>query len=267
MKFALGIIGCGVMANAILDGILNKKLISADRIAAYDIDDDKMDYISRKGVIKAQSANQLIYESEIVMLAVKPQHYSDILKNGDFSNTRTLISIMAGVKTSVLREKIGSKLLGIARVMPNTPCKIGEGFSALYFDNVNNADKEFVKNIFQSCGETITIAEEKFDAVTSVSGSGPAYVYMFLNGMIKGGMEGGLTYEQAKAMAVNTVIGAAKLAKMSEIKLDDLIEMVCSKGGTTIEAVNIYRQKGLEDIIAEGIKACRKKSILLSENL
>lgn len=151
--------------------------------------------------------------------------------------------------------------------MPNMPCKIGEGITALAFDKINLSDKEFFFAMFGACGDIIEISEDKFDAVTCVSGSGPAYVYMFLQGMIEGGTNGGLTYEESKRLAVATMRGGAGLAAASGEELDSMIDKVCSKGGTTIEAVNVYRDKHLVAIIAQGADACRAKSRALSEKL
>ena len=121
--------------------------------------------------------------------------------------------------------------------------------------------------MLSACGGVVILDESKFDAVTSVSGSGPAYVYMFAKGMIEGGMNGGLSYEESKQLALNTIIGAADLALNSEENLDTLVDKVCSKGGTTIEAVEVYKDRNLVEIVAEGVEACRKKSALLSEKL
>lgn len=266
MKYKLGIIGAGVMANAIIDRAVEKLVIRPDEIMVYDIDAAKSAKMKERGMGAATEIQELLKACKVVLLSVKPQHYAPVLEQNDFSDVSAVISIMAGVRLSTLHKKINSSC-GLVRVMPNTPCKVGKGFCAMCFDGVSDKDKEFITDIFSSCGEALEVEEEKFDAVTSISGSGPAYVYMFINGMIKGGLEGGLTYDEAKTMAVATVSGAAELAKVSLESMDKLVDMVCSKGGTTIEAVSVYRQEGLEDIIAEGIQACRLRSKELSEKL
>lgn len=266
MKFKLGIIGVGVMGNAIIDRAIFQGALRPEEIIAYDIDKVKLEAMKDKGMSAAEDIQSLLDVCGIVLLSVKPQHYAPILENNDFSKVAAVISIMAGVKLSTIRTKLNSDC-GLVRVMPNTPCKVGKGFCAMRFEGVYEADKKFIKDIFSACGDTLEIDEDKFDAVTSISGSGPAYVYMFISGMIKGGMEGGLSYDEAKTMAVSTVAGAAELARASTESMDKLVDMVCSKGGTTIEAVTVFRQKGLEDIIAEGIKACRLRSQELSEKL
>ncbi len=266
MKYRLGIIGVGVMGNAIIDRAISDGVLRPSEVMAFDIDSARLSSMRSKGMATATDVQNLLDSCAIVLLAVKPQHYAPILEQSDFSKVSTVISIMAGVKLDTIHKKINSAC-GLVRVMPNTPCLVGKGFCAMRFQNVLHADKQFIHDIFSSCGDTLEIEEEMFDAVTSVSGSGPAYVYMFLNGMIKGGVEGGLSYDEAKTMAVSTMVGAAELAKVSDESMDKLVDKVCSKGGTTIEAVTIFRQKGLEDIIAEGIKACRLRSKELSEKL
>lgn len=269
MRYKLGFLGTGVMAGAILDKVLDNLdglgITSAD-IAAYDIDSAKLHAYSQKGVNAAAAGQDLFTTCEIVVMGIKPQFYAEILSGVSAFNCKAVISIMAGIKIATLRKTLGDKI-GIVRVMPNTPCKIGEGMSALAFDNVDSALAAFINAIFTSCGKTAEIEEHKFDAVTSISGSGPAYIYMFADGLIKGGIDGGLSPAESRQLALQTIIGAAKLAMTDDTPLDVLVERVCSKGGTTIEAVDYYREAGLTDIIKEGVKRCRNKSKLLSDKL
>jgi pyrroline-5-carboxylate reductase len=265
MHFKLGIIGAGVMASALIGQMLEKNTLSPSDITFYDIDKSKSAQIHKLAHL-SNSVCELINDSEIILFAVKPQNYKDITNNNVFPDDKIIISIMAGVKIDTLRKNLKSDC-GILRVMPNMPCKIGKGICALCFDKINQVNKEFLIRLFLSCGDIIEITEDKFDAVTSISGSGPAYVYMFIQGMISGGMQGGLTFEESKALAISTLVGGSELAKNTDESMDTLVDKVCSKGGTTIEAVTIYKEKGLVDIIAQGIDACRNKSKTLSENL
>jgi pyrroline-5-carboxylate reductase len=265
MNFKLGIIGAGVMANALLTQVIDKGVLVPEQMTIYDIDTVKCSSINSKINI-SNSINDLINNSEIILFAVKPQHYAEICEQNKFSDDKIILSIMAGVKISTLRKQLNCNC-GILRIMPNMPCKVAKGMCALCFDNINQINKEFLCRCFSACGDIIEITEDKFDAVTSISGSGPAYVYMFIQGMIKGGIAGGLNYDESKKLAIATMIGGSELAKISTESLDTLVEKVCSKGGTTIEAVNVFRENGLEDIIARGVKACHDKSKELSEKL
>ena len=267
MKFTLGIIGAGVMANAILDRAAAKGAIDPANTIIFDISTDALNAMQKKGYRLAKSVQELLDSAENILLAVKPQHHAQILKNNSFINVKCLISIMAGIKIDAIKSLVDNKDIG-GKNYAQSPCKIGKGFSAICFDeNIEPNSKKLVEDIFSSCGEILHIEESLFDAVTSISGSGPAYIYMFLNGMIKGGEEGGLSYDDAKKMAIATMIGAAELARASDESMDTLIQKVCSKGGTTIEAVEHFRKNNLEEIISDGIKKCRLKSKKLSETL
>ena len=257
MKYKLGVIGIGVMGQAILSCILDKGILKKSEIGIYDVCREKTNVFSDIAVFS--SASDLISDSEFILLAIKPQHFDELAKSVSFKSENRIISIMAGLKISKIKEKI-TGCCPIARVMPNTPCKIGQGMCAVAFDGLTENDSNFVISVLSACGKVIPINEEHFDAVTSISGSGPAYVYMFIDAMINGGTDGGLTYEQSKTLSIQTLIGTALLALNSNESMTELTEKVCSKGGTTIEAVNVYRQKGLDALIREGIAACKKRS-------
>ena len=269
MKHKLGFIGTGVMAGAIINRILGSidtlNLTTSD-IIVYDIDENKLGEFVNKGAIKANSTNEIFENAEIVMLGVKPQFYADILKQTPSIKCKTILSIMAGVKIATLRTFLGEDI-GIVRIMPNTPCTIGKGVMALTFDNCNCDTQSFVLSLLDSCGKTLVIDESKFDAVTSISGSGPAYVYAFADAIVQAGIKGGLTKEESKLLTLATIEGSASYAGIAEYELSTLVERVCSKGGTTIEAITVFNDKGLANIIGEGINACRGKSKLLSEKL
>ena len=269
MKYKIGFIGAGVMAGAIIDRFLEKfdsfNLQKKD-IAVYDLAEDKMEKYSALGLTKGESANDILQNAEIVVLGVKPQFYENILRNAPSINAKTFISIMAGVKISTLRKIVGQNV-GVCRVMPNTPCAIGKGVMAVCYDNCNEETQNLINAILTTCGKLVFVSEDKFDAVTSISGSGPAYVYLFADAMVQAGIKGGLSLEESKALALATIEGSALYAGKAEYDLKTLVERVCSKGGTTIEAINIFKDNGLENIVGKGIEACREKSKILSEKL
>lgn len=264
MKRKFGIIGIGVMGQAILSSIVGKCVLHTEEIALYDVLQEKLQPYSLQGYKVCSTPQELIDSTEYVLIAIKPQHFDSFADSIIANENNVFISIMAGKTLNTIATKISGSN-AIARVMPNTPCQIGKGICAVCYKNCSLDNEKFVSTILATCGETIKIDEEYFDAVTSVSGSGPAYVYMFLNGMINGGINGGLSYEQSKKLAINTLIGASMLAKQSTESLSTLVDKVCSKGGTTIEAVNVYREGKLEELIGQGIDACRKRSAELSK--
>ena len=266
MKYQIGVVGFGVMGQAIIKRILSENTLKPQEVAVFDIAEEKIKAFPYE-ISVCNSFSELISSSERILFAVKPQHYAELCKETDFGQITKVMSIMAGVKINVLKSKLNNFRGSIVRIMPNTPCANGKGVCGVAFDGTDETEKLFVEKMLSACGGVVILDESKFDAVTSVSGSGPAYVYMFAKGMIEGGMNGGLSYEESKQLALNTIIGAADLALNSEENLDTLVDKVCSKGGTTIEAVEVYKDKNLVEIVAEGVEACRKKSALLSEKL
>ena len=149
--------------------------------------------------------------------------------------------------------------------MPNTPCAIGEGVSAITSLNSDKDTSDFVESVFSTVSKVVKVDEKYFDAVTSISGSGPAYVYYFIKAMIEGGMKGGLDFNQSKELAIATMIGASKMVDKSDENIDVLIDKVCSKGGTTIQAIDTFKRKQILEGIVEGIENCRKRSEELSK--
>lgn len=269
MKYKLGFIGTGVMAGAIINRILHSidtlDLVASD-VIVYDLDENKLDEFVKQGAVKGTSTDDVFQNAEIVMLGVKPQFYADILINTKAIKSKTILSIMAGVKIDTLRKYLGNEV-GITRIMPNTPCTIGKGVMALTFDNCSNDTQDFILSLLRTCGTTLIIDESKFDAVTSISGSGPAYVYAFADAMVQAGISGGLTLEESKLLTLATIEGSASYAKIAEYELNILVDRVCSKGGTTIEAINVLKENNLSNIVGRAIDACREKSELLSKKL
>lgn len=269
MKYKFGFLGTGVMAGAILNRILlsaTDNMLLPSEILIFDTAVEKTANFEKQGVVVASDANMLFAECERVLIGVKPQMYADILRNIKIVNAKTIISIMAGVKINTLKEYLPENT-SIIRVMPNTPCFIGKGMMGIAFDGVSEEEKDFVISVFSACGTVLEIAENKFDALTSISGSGPAYVYMFANAMIKAGIAGGLSEEEARTLTFATIEGSSSYASVAPYNLDTMVDRVCSPGGTTIEAVTIFKDNNLEGIIQDGITACREKSKLLSDKL
>ncbi len=261
-KYKLGIIGAGNMSSAITKGILTNGVLSPSEIIVSDLSDEKLGQAALLGVSVTKDNAQMSQNVEYLLFAVKPQSFPDIAKEIKQGFDAKVISIMAGVTVATLKSELGAKK--ICRVMPNTPCMIGSGMSALCFSGYEEEEKDFPLSVFSALGEIIELEEKKFDAVTSVSGSGPAYAYMFAQGMIKGGMNGGLSFEEAKKLTLATLIGGACMIAQSDKPIDDLIDAVCSKGGTTIQAVSYYRTADLEEIISEGVDRCRARSVEMS---
>ena len=206
-------------------------------------------------------SNEEIFEqSDFVVLAVKPQHAASALEAIDAAASEPLvISIMAGVTIARIQEMTGAKR--VVRVMPNTPCLVGEGASGITAgDNVDDKDLKHVSELLQSVGKVVEVAEEHIDAVTGVSGSGPAYVFRFIESLIEGGVAEGLSSEVAKTLAVQTVLGAAKLVIETGEDPAVLRARVTSPGGTTLAALNSLEADGFDRAIVSAVSAAVVRS-------
>ncbi|MDE5617096.1 MAG: pyrroline-5-carboxylate reductase [Clostridia bacterium] len=258
-KYKLGFIGCGNMAKAIINGLLSSKLLNeTDMFISTPSIKEKY-----RGIEISNNNSDVMTSCEYLILAVKPQIFRSIIQEFKNNASKCIISIMAGVSCKTISEATNCN--EIVRIMPNTPCSIGEGVSAITSYRASDASVSFVKSIFNTISKTVFIDEQYFDAVTSISGSGPAYVYYFIKAMIDGGVNGGLTYEQSKSLAINTFIGASKMVEQSTDNIEDLIQKVCSKGGTTIQAIDTFNKNNVAAAISQGIDNCRKRSEELSK--
>lgn len=258
-KYKLGFIGCGNMAKAIINGLLDAKLLNKDEMFV-STPNIKEPF---KGISFSNDNKTVLSECEFVVIAVKPQIYRAIEEQFADCKAKCLVSIMAGVNTATIKKASGCE--EVIRIMPNTPCSIKEGVSAITSDGASKESFDFIEKVFGTISSTVRVDESYFDAVTSVSGSGPAYVYYFIKAVIDAGVEGGLSYEQSKQLTLKTFIGASKMVENSEDSLDTLIDKVCSKGGTTIQAIDSFKQANVADSIKLGVEKCRKRSEELSK--
>lgn len=265
-KFKLGVIGAGFMASAIVKGIVESKTVEPCDIIVSDISADSLQKISSYGVNTTLNSEEVSDNSQFVIIAVKPQSFSavaEVIKNASCKN---YISIMAGVKKQRIKDLLGN--VNVARCMPNTPCSIGFGAVGLdVSDYTLEEDKKFISSLFSSVAKVSVVAESDLNTVTGISGSSPAYYYLFVKSVIEAGVKNGLDYEVAKNLAVSTMIGAGKMILNNPDKsIDELIASVCSKGGTTIEAVNVFKNKDLSGITQDAVDMCIKRASEL-ENL
>lgn len=254
-SYKLGFIGAGNMGKAIASGILSHGMLKEADILMSDVDPK-----AQFGNVRiVPDCSEVLDECEYVILSVKPQIFPTLTDKIKAGKCRCIISIMAGVAVKTIKEAApaGAKVI---RVMPNTPCSIGRGITAIAQNDADKECNDFAEQVFATTGETVSLPEELFDAVTGVSGSGPAYVYYFIRSMIRGGIDAGLEEQVAKKLTLATVSGAAEMVKRSSDSLDILIDKVCSKGGTTIQAVNCFDEKALDGAIREGMARCVARS-------
>lgn len=268
-QFKLGIIGCGFMANAIVKCICGAEYIRPRKVIVSDNDREKLDAaVDEYGVSVTDDNRYLAENCEYLLLAVKPQNFAGVARELAGVNHGKVISIMAGVKKSTIKNALGVGLIRVARCMPNLPCSVGCGMMGVDMSdfNKNTDDVEFIYNLFSCLGNVLSISEDKLDAVTGISGSGPAYTFIFIDSLIDAGVKQGLTKDEAKLLAMQTVLGSCQLLAETDKTLSELIMGVCSKGGTTVEAVKVLEEKNFRGIIDEAVAACVKRSGELSGN-
>ncbi len=259
-KFKLGVIGAGFMSTAIVNGVIAAKNISAKDIIVSDTNVDALSRAKGNGVNVTGDNAYLVNNAEYVLFAVKPQSLSVVLEQIKDAKCEKFISIMAGVKKAKIKKYFPSAK--VCRCMPNTPCAIGSGAIGADISDYTDADDvEFIKNLFSPLATVVFVTEDKLNAVTGISGSAPAYFYLFVQGIIDAGIKRGLTNEEATSLAVSTMIGSGfMMLKNKDKSIEELITAVCSKGGTTIEAVNVFKECGLDKITDKAVDACVKRS-------
>lgn len=261
MKIA--VIGVGNMAQALINGFIRKGAHLPGEIFIYDIDKEKASEIAGKSeCIFCQTPKEAVENCEIVLLAVKPNVISDCIKSikDSVDSDKLVISIAAGISISNLREMLDDENVGLVRVMPNTPSMISEGVSAMSFDKVSGEKAKYAMELFSSCGTVLRIEEEKMDAVTGLSGGGPAYVMMFIEALTDAGVKAGLTRREASVLACGTVKGSASMVIETDMHPAGLKDNVCSPGGTTIAGVHALEKGGFRAAVIDGVTAAVKRS-------
>jgi len=266
----LGFIGAGNMGNAILQGVLYKNLIVPSYIMVSDINEDKLKSLSKDYGIRITLDNrELVKWCDIIILSVKPNVCGEVLAEikDSLKDDQVLVSIVAGWSTTALKAAVGEKVK-ILRVMPNTPALVGEGMTVFSKNhNLNEANLTFVQEIFKSLGRVETVQDYLMDAVTALSGSGPAYVFMFIEALADAGVLQGLPRDISYRLAAQTVLGSAKMVLETGKHPGELKDAVCSPGGTTIEAVFALEEKGFRSAVMEAVKRSTDKSRKLSEQM
>lgn len=266
-KKSIAFIGCGKMGEAILNGILNKKLYKQKNIFFFDPSKKQVSYLRKKYEINPVKNNvDLVKKSQVVILAVKPQVMRETLKEiRNVIKSKLVISVAAGIEIKTIQKILGIKTK-IIRVMPNTPCLIGRGISVLCFSKtVNNNEKKMAGDIFVSMGKILKLDEKYFNPVTALSGSGPAFIYRIVEAFIEAGRSLGLNENISKELATETFIGAVSMVKKSKKKINELVEDVSSPGGTTVAGRKILEKSSYKKIIEDTIKAAKKRAEELSK--
>lgn len=268
MKKKIAFIGAGRMATAIVKGLIQKKVYLPNEIVCISGNDNTGTILAQaSGITEADSLLQFVPEVETLVLACKPQQLDQIdsstLEQGSHI---TLISILAGTPINRLSQSF-PKVKNIIRSMPNTPGQIGCGSTAYATLNTLKTDElELIEGILSALGSVHPVEESQIDAITALSGSGPAYVFEFISALINAGIKAGLEEDLAKTLAIETVLGSAKLLKGSESSAEELRNAVTSPGGTTEAALNTLSENNFRALVQSAVLSAKKRSEELAQN-
>lgn len=262
----IAFIGAGKMATAIAGGMV-KNGFKPENIRAFDVSHKAATHFAKQtGAATAASLEEAVKGATVVVLAVKPQYLHDaVAESSGMLSDKLLISILAGVKISSLYEI--TKCERIIRVMPNTPALICEGFAAYsYSANTSESDRNIVEHIFNSVGQCSHVQEKLMDAVTGLSGSGPAFVFEFIQALCDSGVYLGLPRDMAIKMAAQTVLGSAKMVIETGEHPCLLRDQVTSPGGTTIRGINALEQASFRGTVINAVVAAANRSTELGQD-
>lgn len=262
----LGVIGCGKMGRALVGGILRAGIVSPEHTLIFDTYSPAADDMARDLSVKqARSNEEVISGSDVVLLCVKPQGFIEMLGEIGDSKGKLLISIAAGVQIASIEAAIGNRHR-VVRVMPNTPALVGKAASGYALGTHAGAeDSDLTESLLGAVGYVCAVTESDLDAVTAISGSGPAYIFMMIEALVAGGIEQGLEPEISGALAAHTVAGAAELLLQSNESPTQLRENVTSPNGTTFAALESFRSDNFEDIVKRAVAAAAARSKELGE--
>jgi pyrroline-5-carboxylate reductase len=249
----VSVIGCGNMGSALVKGLSKS---GRHTVTAYDVDQQALESVSEYSATTTTDLATAT-EPDIVFLVVKPDIAVDLIGDLDLSADQTLVSMAAGVSTAVLEPKTEAT---VVRVMPNLAAETGNIAAAVAGDEISDD----VKSLLGDVGVFVEIDEEQMDIATAVNGSGPAFVFYFINAMKQAGVDGGLDPEDAETLAAQTFKGAAETVHRSDESIEDLIDAVCSPNGTTIEGMEVLWDSDVEEKIGEAVGAAERRSEELS---
>lgn len=261
MPYRLGIIGCGQMAYAIAKGIYRNGNGKLNEIIINDISNDRIELFKSEFNAKFQQLPELIAASDIVLLAVKPHQIAGVLDNTTqyWQNSQLLISIAAGIPTKLIEEKIGN--IPVVRTMPNTPCLVGMGVVAI--SSGNFAEEKHIKyaeELFNNIAKCVIIEENYMDAVTAISGSGPAYLFLTVEALINAAVSIGIDNQMARLLVVETMKGSLELLEKTGEHPAVLRDKVSSPGGTTIAAISELESRGIRAAYFDAVQKAYQRA-------
>jgi pyrroline-5-carboxylate reductase len=263
MDAKIGFIGAGAMAEALISGLLQARTVEPSNIIISEIAASRLDIMTKRyGISAADSNSDLVRKARTVILAVKPQDLRGVLHglNGSFSNCQLVISIVTGITIAEMERMLPEKT-GVIRVVPNTPCLVGEGVSVISLGSKALPEhQEIAEKLLRSVGQVFALPERDLDAVTGLSGSGPAYIYLVIEALTDAGVRVGLSRQAAGILAYQTVLGAAKMVRDTGKHPAELKDMVTSPGGTTITGLHVLEARGVRAALMDAVVAATDKA-------
>ncbi|MEK6957631.1 MAG: pyrroline-5-carboxylate reductase [archaeon] len=251
----IGFIGFGKMGSALASSL--KK--SGEKTVIFDRNKEALAKAKQDGFEAADSASETAKKSGIIFVCVKPQDLGETLSEiKSDAKGKIVVSIAAGKKISSMKSVLGEAK--IVRVMPNINALAGASMNVFTSQNLNSAEKKIIKSLLEKCGSAVEMPEEKFDAVTALSGSGPAFAAYFIDCLAEAGEKNGLSGKDSRELALNTVLGTAKLLKENNMRPIEVVEMVSSPNGTTVAGRKFLESGEFKKIISETVTAARKRS-------
>ena len=262
-----GLIGCGTMGSALLQGITGQKLVDKDKVIVFDLDTKKTRNLEENlGVKVAANPLSLCSQAKKIFFAVKPQDMQKLLLQIKtvLRPSHLLISLAAGLPINFFQERLGQPVK-IIRIMPNTPCLVGEGMCVMCKSaDVSDAEIHEITTLMRALGQVVALEEKHFSAVTGLSGSGPAYVFLVIEALADGGVEMGLNRDVAQLLAAQTVLGAAKMVLKTGEHPAVLKNKVTSPGGTTSAGLLALEEGALKASFIKAVKDAAQRERALS---
>ncbi|MGK7944358.1 MAG: pyrroline-5-carboxylate reductase [Microcystaceae cyanobacterium] len=266
MSISLGIIGGGVMAEAILSRLLSTSLYQSETVVVSEPQEERRNFLAQTYQVNVTADNQAVFDqAPTVLLAIKPQILPMVVESLEMKNSPLIISILAGVTLSTLENSFIN--CPMIRVMPNTPATVGQGMTAIATGNmVTETQLTLAKGMFEAVGEVVIVPEKLMDGVTGLSGSGPAYVAIMIEALADGGVRAGLPRAIADQLALQTVLGTATLVAESGLHPAQLKDKVTSPGGTTIAGVSALEKARFRSALIEAVWAAKERSLELGKD-
>lgn len=259
----VGIIGAGHMGGAMIRGMAAKGKIAKADMIVFDKNEELLTSIAKEaGVSAAESAKTLAQDADVVIMAVNPQFIPSVVEEikEEINDSKLVISVALGQTIEKLEGYFGKKVK-LVRAMPNTPALVGEAITAVAANSYISAEEfAIARRALEGFGSTEVLAEPLMEAAVAVSGSSPAYVYMFIEAMADCAVLDGMPRDVAYKFAAQAVLGSAKMVLETGLHPGALKDAVCTPGGSTIEAVRVLEEKGLRSAVIEGMKACTEKA-------